>query len=481
MAELYESEGRNGEALDLARRAIAQAERGGGPDVVARWSAQAGRLLVATGDLEGAITAWSRAVAARRGSRSATSVSYTGDAASSATTDWPMYLGLVDALLRRSATADGDAAQALLARARDTLELLKADELRDYFRDECVDAQRARLTRVAEASASALVVYPIALPDRLEILVQGRSRGLEHRSVPVGAKALRAEIRSLRRLLERRTTREYLRPAQRLYDWLVRPLAPDLASDEVDTLVFVPDAALRTIPVASLHDGERFLVERFALAITPGLELTDPRPLDRGDLRPLVAGLSEPGGGLAPLPHIDAEVRAVHASIGGTLLVGDAFRREALHASLAGRAFNVVHIATHGEVLADARQSFLVASDGRIGMDELAADVGLARFRETPLELLTLSACETAEGDERAALGLSGIAVQAGARSVLGTLWNVNDAASAALMGELYRALLTPGTSRAAALQRAQQKLIADPRWRHPAYWSGFLLIGSWL
>jgi CHAT domain-containing protein len=103
------------------------------------------------------------------------------------------------------------------------------------------------------------------------------------------------------------------------------------------------------------------------------------------------------------------------------------------------------------------------------------------RFRDQPLELLTLSACETAAGDERAALGLSGLAVRAGARSVLGTLWKVNDVAASKIMVAFYGELSQPGTSRAVALQRAQMELLKDRRYLHPGYWSPFLIISNWL
>jgi len=111
----------------------------------------------------------------------------------------------------------------------------------------------------------------------------------------------------------------------------------------------------------------------------------------------------------------------------------------------------------------------------------LGDTVGRTRFRERPIELLTLSACETAQGSDRAALGLAGVAVQAGARSALGTLWSVNDVAVAELVSEFYRQLHEQPVSKAVALQRAQLKFIADPSHRHPFYWSPLLLIGNWL
>ena len=163
------------------------------------------------------------------------------------------------------------------------------------------------------------------------------------------------------------------------------------------------------------------------------------------------------------------------------MLLDDAFTLEAFDHSLDRGRFNVVHVATHARFRADAGASFLLAHDGRITLDQLERSIGGLRFRDTPIELLTLSACETAMGDDRAALGLSGIAVKAGARSVLGTLWVVNDVAAARLVVAFYAALAQPGMSRAEALRRAQLGLLEDFRFGHPGFWSSFVLIGNWL
>ena len=107
--------------------------------------------------------------------------------------------------------------------------------------------------------------------------------------------------------------------------------------------------------------------------------------------------------------------------------------------------------------------------------------VGVFRFRDDPLELLTLSACDTAAGDDRAALGLAGMAIKAGARSALATLWNINDEASVDLVLDFYREIKDSSVSRAAALQHAQLKLLDNPRYEHPGFWSAFLMINNWL
>jgi CHAT domain-containing protein len=142
----------------------------------------------------------------------------------------------------------------------------------------------------------------------------------------------------------------------------------------------------------------------------------------------------------------------------------------------------VVHIASHGEFSSDARRSFVLTYDDRLGLNDLEQIIRPAQLRDAPVELLTLSACQTAAGDDRAALGLAGVAVKAGARSAFATLWYVNDEASTTLVTDFYRRLRDePGLSKAKALQHAQVKLLSDPRTNHPCLWAPYLLIGNWL
>jgi CHAT domain-containing protein len=243
----------------------------------------------------------------------------------------------------------------------------------------------------------------------------------------------------------------------------------------------VPDGPLRTIPMAALHDGQAFLIQKYALATTPGLQLTDPRPLPRDRTRILAAGLSQAVQGFTPLPNVTQEIETLATLYDTQALVNETFLINNVQTELQEKPFTIVHIASHGQFHENADETFLLAFDEKLTLNQLDAMIGLLRFRDEPLELLTLSACQTAAGDDRAALGLAGIAVKAGARSALATLWFINDQASAALVSTFYQYLQDPSLSRAAALQRAQLSLIQDPRYGHPAYWAPFLLINNWL
>jgi CHAT domain-containing protein/Tfp pilus assembly protein PilF len=481
LGKLYEDERRYQEALQLTRRATFAAQQLNAPESLYLWEWQTGRLLTKLGNIDDAIGAYRRAVRTIQSIRAELSASYGSPQPSFRETMGPVYFELVDLLLQRaSSLQDPNQVGPYLIEAREAVELFKAAELRDYFRDDCVDTALSKVTQLDVVAKTAVVIYPILLPDRIELLVS-LPTGLKRVSVPVGAETLTQEVRQFRRLLEKRTTREYLPHAQKLYDWLIRPLEADLASSPIDTLVFVPDGALRTIPMAALHDGKQFLIAKYAVGITPSLNLTDPRPIKRENMKVLAVGVTEAVQGFPALPNVSAELQELHTLLGSETLVDKEFLATNLEKKLKDEQFTIVHVASHGEFGNEVDQTFLLTFDDKLSLDRLNQMVGVFRFRDDPLELLTLSACDTAAGDDRAALGLAGIAIKAGARSALATLWSINDEASVDLVVDFYRELKEPSVARAVALQRAQLKMLENPRYEHPRFWSAFLLINNWL
>ena len=465
-------------ALDLTRQAARAALQANAMESLYRWEWQAGRLLRQLGDEDAALAAYRVAASSLERIRPDLAASGTGDFRAKAS---PVYLGVADLLIRRAErSAKPDAAQADLLEARRTMEALKSAELEDYFKDDCVASLKSKTSGIDALAPHTAAIYPIVLPDRLAILVTYPD-GLREYSSPVGAQRLEAETRAMRQTLEKRMTREYLKHARQLYDWVVRPALADLERAGVKTLVFIPDGALRTIPLAALSDGRQFLIERFAVATSPGLTLTDPRPLAAVAPRVLVAGLTEAVQGFAALPGVKTEVDNIAALLPGTELLDQAFQSARFRSSLALNPYTIVHVASHGEFGANAQSTFLLTHDGKINLNELEGILGGTSYREQPVQLLVLSACETAAGDDRSAMGLAGIAVKAGARSALATLWSVSDVASTQLVSDFYRELGQSGASKAEALRQAQLALMADRRYRHPYYWGPFLMIGNWL
>ena len=481
LGHLYETEHRYDEALQLTRRAVFSAQSANAPESLFRWQWQLGRLLAATGKLDEAIASYGHATTTLRPIRMEVASAWGNDSFAGEDSVRALYFELADLLLHRaSLTDDSQGAEQYLRRARDAIETYKAAELRDYFRDDCVDTLQARITKLDRLAAGTAVVYPIVFADRLELLVS-LPNGLKRLSIPVSSATLTQEVRAFRRTVEKRTTREYLPHAQQLYAWLIRPLEPDLASFRIDTLVFIPDGPLRTVPMAALHDGGQFLIEKFAVATTPGLNLTDPKPIDRDKVRLLTSGLTQAVQGFPSLPFVEDEINAIRTLYQGDQLLNAEFSTPRLEQELKDHPYGILHIATHGWFASDTAQSYLLTYNGKLTINELDRLIGLFRYRKDPLELLTLSACQTGIGDDRSALGLAGVAIKAGARSALATLWFINDEASATLVSEFYRQLRNPTQSKAQALQQAQQKLLADRVYEHPAYWSPFLLLNNWL
>ena len=481
LGKLYEDERRYDEALQLTRRATFAAQQINAPESLYRWEWQTGRLLTKQGNIDDAIGAYRRAVRSLQSIRPELSASYGAPQTSFRETMGPLYFELVDLLLQRGqALRDPNQVAPYLIEARDTVELFKAAELRDYFRDDCVDTALSKVTKLDVVAKTTVIIYPILLPDRTELLI-GLPTGLKQVSVPVGMETITQEVREFRRKLEKRTTREYLPHAQKLYDWLIRPIEPDLAAFSIDTLIFVPDGALRTIPMAALHDGKQFLIAKYALGITPSMNLTDPRPIKREGMKVLAVGVTEAVQGFPALPNVSAELQELHTLLGSKNLVDREFLTANFEKELKEEQFSIVHVASHGEFGNDVDNTFLLTFDDKVSLDRLNQMIGVFRFRDDPLELLTLSACDTAAGDDRAALGLAGVAIKAGARSALATLWSINDEAAVDLVIDFYRELKDSSISRAVALQRAQLKLINNPRYEHPGFWSPFLMINNWL
>jgi CHAT domain-containing protein/Tfp pilus assembly protein PilF len=483
LGQLYEYEKRHQEALKLSRMAVFKSQQAGSHESIYLWQWQTGRILKALGEIDNAVVAYRQTVHSlqniRQGGASIDCEMCNGTSFRESIK--PIFFELSDLLLQQAkGLEDKDKIQSYLVQVRETVELLKTAEIRDYFKDDCVDAYQAKITSLDTIADDTAVVYIIPFPDRLELLLSF-STGIERFTVNVGSEEFTDEVRLFRKRLEKRTTRQYMAHAQKLYDWVIRPIEKKLVYREVRTLIFVPDGSLRTVPMSALHDGNQFLIKKFAVATTMGLTLTDPQPIQREGMDIFLAGLSESVQGFPPLGYVSAELDGIQDLYSGTMIKDQQFLIPEMERELEETPFSAVHIASHGEFSGDVNNSFLLTWDGKLTMDNLDSFMSVSRFRKNPVDLLTLSACQTAAGDDRAALGLAGIAIKAGARSALATLWYVNDEASSRLVVEFYKQLKDKSNSKAEALQRAQLQLVNDRRYQHPSYWSPFLMIGNWL
>lgn len=409
----------------------------------------------------------------------------------------PVYRDLVDLLLR-----DENPTPQALDQAREVIESLQLAELDNFFRDACLVATPVEIDQI---DANAFVVYPILLKDRLEIIASAPGQPLQHTAVPVSLDQLSQTLETLSEAISLRSSNnraqtargvaivitqaeaetrrlDPLPPAQQIYDWLIRPIEAEIEAANPDALIFVLDGVLRNVPMAVLHDGERYLIEKHAIALTPGLQLLEPRPLAEQELQALVAGLSQARDNFTALPNVEREVAAIQTQVAGQVLLNESFSKDNFAAQLTESSFPVVHLATHGQFSSDPEQTFILAWDDRIRATEFGRLLQQGELqRDEAVELLVLSACETAAGDDRAALGLAGIAVRSGARSTIATLWLVDDEGTSVLTEKLYQQLNDPTINRAEVLRQAQLQLLQDEKYSHPYFWAPFVLIGNWL
>ena len=477
LGTVYTDSERFAEALTLSHEALFYAQRANAAPLLVRIHWQLARLHTRLQDKTAALSAYREAIALLKGRSDQLSLFSAG---------WrsqPIDVLLeeaADAVLQQAARESSPGkTSARLEEVRQIIELTRAESLKRYFRDDCVADLQNRTQGIEQIDTSTLVIYPIALPDRLELLISG-SDFITRVRVPVSKQALDHALHNFRMNLQFGSRTLYQYSAEEVYRWLIQPIEPILAARHPETLVFVPNATLQMVPIAALYDGKQYLVERFAIGTTPGLALTDPQAFKRQGLHMVVAGVSDGVQGYTDLPYVEKEVTALADHYPSVLLLNDAFTAPALEAELTKTSFPIVHLASHGAFESDPRTSYILSYDAKMGINAIQSVLTAGRYLDTPVELLTLSACSTAAGDAQSALGLGGLAVKSGARTVLASLWLVSDRATGALMDAFYRQLADPENSRARALQRAQQQILLHPQYRNPVYWSAFVLVGNW-
>ncbi len=479
LGQFYELQGQIDRADRYTSEAITLAETVGAPEISYRWQWQMARIFKAKGKLDPAIQSYKNALQDIRSLR-ADLVSASPEAQFTfRDAVEPIHRELVKSLLQSGTTTN-------LQTARDVIESLQFVELENFFREACLTATENNIENI---DRNAAVIYPIILGDQLAVIssLPGETRQLKYYTTTIKSSGnFEDEIALLRDDLSQGNTSELALPKlQELYDLLMRPVEADLAASKVETLVFVLDGVLRNVPMAALYDGKSYLVEKYRIALTPGLQLLSPKPLNATKIGALVLGLDQAQSNFSALPYVKNEVQKIQKILPTQTLYNDRFTNNNFQTTVNDVSYPIVHLATHGQFGNKADDTFILTWKGKLKINALSDILKTGELtRSQPLELLVLSACETAKGDGRSALGLAGVAVRSGARSTVATLWRVNDQASAVLMGRFYEELSKIGTtkiSKAEALRRAQLSLLRDPAYRQqPYYWAPYLLIGNW-
>jgi CHAT domain-containing protein len=523
LARLYAAQNRHQDALLWLDKAIFDAQQINAADLLMQWELQSGQLFHAGGDLNAAVQAYQHAVKHLADIRYGLPVTLHNGRSSIKEFIDPIYRGLADSLLLQAAQASSnEAKQSLLKAAIDAMEAIKKTELEDFFNDRCLIAEDAPINLKDALLPGIGIVYPIILPDRVALLFRaGDSTQFEQQSVAVSATEVADTATQMTQYL--RDGAGNYRPASRkLYSWLLKAYDDTLKAKGITTVLYVPDGLLRQVPFSALLNGKKFAVEDYTIVTLPGLTLKKEGANHNKKPRVLIAALSKPDGasidelmqspidgvlgergivdmtessaaepgGETPkltrsllveklsLPSINNEVSSLQKNMLNTTLLNQAFTYGGVKQSVSSGDYSIIHIASHGYFGKNAEDSFVMTYDRNLKLGDFQSLLGNGNSKKTPIDLLTLSACQTAAGDDRALLGFSGMAIKANALSAIGTLWSVNDAATATLMDAFYADLIR--FPKAQALRQAQLALLGDKELKHPHYWSPFILVGHW-
>lgn len=486
LANLYENNNQIPVALKLTQQALTLAQTTNVPEITYLWQWQLGRLLKKQGDNQRAMVAYDAAVETLQLLRTDLVSIDRNVQFNFRDNVEPVYRESVALMLQNSGENPDEK---ILEKARNRIEALQLAEIDNFFREACLQGQKVLLDQIVDKeNPTAAIIYPIVLPNQLQLIVKIPKQPLRNYTInksQVEVERILGEFREY--LVEPDRTEEVEIISQEIYSWLIAKIEPDLVKSGVNTLVFVPDGAFRNIPLAALSDGKQYLVEKYAVALSLGLQLLTPKPLTNEPLRVLAAGLVEPPPEyktFPPLPGIKSEFQLIaETGVSTKKLLDKDFTKISLEQNVNSAPFNILHLATHGQFSSRPENTFILATDGPINVSQF--DNLLRRQGETrtqSLSMLVLSACQTATGDNRATLGLAGASIKAGARSTVASLWHISDKSTAILIGEFYRELVNAKVTKAEALRRAQVKILKDyPNYSRPGFWAPYVLIGNWL
>jgi CHAT domain-containing protein len=485
LGEIYEQSNQSSEARNLTQKALFIAQKNKAPDIAYLWEWQLGRLLKNNGNIQAAISAYDSAVVNLNSLRTDLTAVNREVQFNFRDTVEPIYRESVELLLQPKSGAKPD-----LDKVRKRIEALQLAELDNYFREACLNNKSVPLDEVVDRdNIDTAIFYPIILGERLEIILKLPNQQLIHKTSTISSQELEKLIAQMRdKIVEPDGNIKFKQASIGLYNLLIKPIETELNNSKIKTLVFIPDGSLRNIPMAALYDGEEYLVQNYAIAISPGLQLFTPKSLTRQKLNALAGGLSKipenKKDEFSELPYVTQELTSIQElGLSKVTLYNNQFTTKILSEKINDQPFQVLHFATHGQFSSNPKETFILASDKRIEVAELD---DLLKSRELkraePIELLVLSACETATGDNRAALGLAGVALSAGARSTLASLWQIGDDSTAYFINEFYKQLISgEAETTAEALRAAQLKLLEDRDYNRPMFWAAYVLVGNWL
>lgn len=489
LGRIYELQEKLPLAYNYTQQALLTLEEINAPEISYRWQWQLGRILQQQDKISDAILAYSTAINNLKSIRSDLLIVNSEAQFSFRDNIEPIYREFVGLLLAE----ERKVTQEDLELAIQSIDTLQLTEVENFLNCELNSISQIQLTtaNLDRLDDSAGFIYPIILRDRIEVIFKLPGQPIRHHTNLVPQTTVEQTINKLKKAILRGYPEQTIALSTVVYDWLIAPIETYLENnEEITTLVFVLDGELRNIPMGVLYDSQQqeYLIEKpYAIALLPSFQAFD--------LQNQSTELKVLGGGINQQLQVEnksfvglnvtEELTNIENILSGSILLNEQFTPANIKQNLREENFSVVHLATHGNFSSNPEETYLVVYDSNDSQGTLLKARELDELltqnqMQQPIDLLVLSACETAEGDNRATLGLAGLAIKAGTRSTLATLWQVNDESTVKLMTRFYQELNTPGITKAMALHRAQQSLLNDLNFQAPFYWSTYVLVGNW-
>ena len=371
-------------------------------------------------------------------------------------------------------------AQENIAEILEIRDLLQLSELENFFQDDCLFLDNNLEISEVLKITNTVIITSIILENNTYLIWQFPNGKNQITSLNLPQTELEELIKTWRYNLDHVGTDYYLSISQKLYNlFFTSDVQTELATIKPSKLVFVNDGILRNVPMSALHDGEQFLIEKYPLAVSLGLSLQVKEPDLKKEI--LAFGVSLKIDNFRSLPYVKEEFQEIEqVASKNKQFLDQKFTFDNFLNRTRSTGFPVIHLATHAQFSGYLNNSFIQAYDNKISLPEFESALAQhsLNFPSDPLDLLVLSACNTAMGNDRATLGLSGVALRSGVNNVLGSLWAVSDQKIVTLLSEFYTQWINNDNSKAESLRQAQLTLInRSDTSSHPAIWSPMILM----
>ncbi len=483
------------QSFRLTEKALFLTQPQEAPDLAYQWQWQLGRLFEVKGNKKEAIKSYQEAAKTLELARNDI-ISINSDVQFSFRDNIePVYRELVKLLLQTN--KNGKISQQNLKLAIENIDSLQLAELENFLRCDLSTLQRRKFNfTLNEINSQTAFIFTIKLENSLEIILSlpGENLTYYHNTLPKEFDEILQEFR-------KSFSDEFNLDGNLFFS---KEVYPKIISSELNkkliefdnnhqqkikTLVFILDGQLQNIPMATLYDGEKYLIEKYAVATIPSFSLLKSEPRQLKNLTILTAGLAQKapsfeGTNFQPLRLTNEQLEGINLLLPKKTrtLVDDGFSSTNIQKEFKNSSFPIVHLITHGNFSSNPKETFILTWNKILNISKLKQLLQNQTSNSfESLELLVISACETAKGDKRAALGLAGVAIQSGARSTIASLWKVDEGPTKDFMIEFYDKLRKENLSLAEAIRQVQISFLKNEKYQHPKYWGAFVIVGNWL